>query len=101
MEGTEIWRTGVGTESSNRRWGSGASLILHGEHLICNASEESQSIRALDKRTGKEVWKAEAAALELAYGTPGVVTLADGSEEIVVAVRRDGADRECQPKRDR
>jgi outer membrane protein assembly factor BamB len=86
MEGTEIWRTGVGTESSNRRWGSGASLILHGEHLICNASEESQSIRALDKRTGKEVWKAEAAALELAYGTPGVVTLADGSEEIVVAV---------------
>ena len=86
MDGNEIWRAGVGTESSNRRWGSGASLILHGEHLICNASEESQSIRALDKRTGKEVWKTEAAALELAYGTPGVVTLADGSEEIVVAV---------------
>lgn len=86
MEGNEIWRTGVGSESSNRRWGSGASLILHGEHLICNASEESQSIRALDKRAGKEVWKAEAAALELAYGTPGVVALPDGSEEIVVAV---------------
>ena len=86
MEGNEVWRTGVGTESSNRRWGSGASLILHGDHLICNASEESQSIRALDKRTGREVWKAEAAALELAYGTPGVVTLPDGSEEIVVAV---------------
>ena len=55
MEGVERWRTSVGTESSNRRWGSGASLILHGDHLICNASEESQSIRALDKRTGKEV----------------------------------------------
>lgn len=86
MDGKEIWRTGVGTESSNRRWGSGASLILHGDHVICNASEESQSIRALDKRTGKEVWKAEAAALELAYGTPGVARMADGSEEIVVAV---------------
>ena len=86
MEGNEVWRTGVGTESSDRRWGSGASLILHGDHVICNASEESQSIRALDKRTGREVWRAEAAALELAYGTPGVVTLADGSEEIVVAV---------------
>ncbi len=86
MEGVERWRTSVGTESSNRRWGSGASLILHGDHLICNASEESQSIRALDKRTGKEVWKAEAAALELAFGTPGIATLPDGSEEIVVAV---------------
>ena len=85
-DGKEMWRTGVGTESSNRRWGSGASLILHGDHVICNASEESQSIRALDNRTGKEVWKAEAAALELAYGTPGVATLADGSQEIVVAV---------------
>ena len=86
MEGSEIWRAGVGSESSNRRWGSGASLILHGDHLICNASEESQSIRALDKRTGKEIWRAEGAALELAYGTPGVVTLPDGSEEVVVAV---------------
>lgn len=86
MEGNERWRTGVGTESSNRRWGSGASLILHGDLVICNASEESQSIRALDKRTGREVWKAEAAALELAYGTPGVATLPDGSKEIVVAV---------------
>jgi outer membrane protein assembly factor BamB len=86
MEGKEIWRTGVGTESSNRRWGSGASLILHGDLVICNAAEESQSIRALDKRTGKEVWKAEAAALELAYGTPGIARLADGTEEIVVAV---------------
>ena len=62
MEGNEVWRTGVGTESSDRRWGSGASLILHGDHVICNASEESQSIRALDKRTGREVWRAEAAA---------------------------------------
>jgi hypothetical protein len=86
MEGNERWRKSVGTESGNRRWGSGASLILHRDHLICNACEESQSIRAFDKRTGKEIWKAEAAALELAYGTPGIATLGDGSEEIVVAV---------------
>lgn len=86
MAGKELWRSSVGTESSSRRWGSGASLILHGDHVICNASEESKAILALDKRTGQEVWRAEAAALELAYGTPGVATLPDGSEEIVVAV---------------
>jgi len=84
--GKELWRVGVGTESSNRRWGSAASLIRHGDLVIVNAAEESQSIRGLDRRTGREVWKADAASLELAYGTPSIVRLADGREELVVAV---------------
>ena len=84
--GRELWRVGVGKESSNRRWGSAASLIRHGDLVIVNAAEESQSIRGLDRRTGREVWKAEAAALELAYGTPAIARLADGREELVVAV---------------
>ena len=84
--GQELWRVGVGKESSNRRWGSAASLIRHGDLVIVNAAEESQSVRGLDRLTGREVWKAEAASLELAYGTPSIVRLADGREEIVVAV---------------
>lgn len=84
--GKELWRVGVGKESSNRRWGSAASLIRHGDLVIVNAAEESQSIRGLDRRTGREVWKAEAAALELAYGTPAIARLDDGREELVVAV---------------
>jgi outer membrane protein assembly factor BamB len=85
-EGKELWRVAVGKESSNRRWGSGASLVLHGDHVIVNASEESQSIRALDAATGREVWKSEGAALELAYGTPGIVQREGGAEDIVIAV---------------
>jgi outer membrane protein assembly factor BamB len=84
--GRERWRTGVGKESSDRRWGSAASLIRHGDLVIVNAAEESQSIRGLDCRTGREVWKSEAAALELAYGTPMVARLPDGRDELVVAV---------------
>jgi len=84
--GKELWRAGVGKESSDRHWGSAASLIRHGDLVIVNAAEESQSIRGLDRRTGREVWKAEAAALELAYGTPAIATLPDGREELVVAV---------------
>jgi len=84
--GEELWRVAVGKESSNRRWGSAASLIRHGDLVIVNAAEESQSIRGLDRRTGREVWKADAAALELAYGTPAIARLADGREELVVAV---------------
>ena len=51
--------------------------------LIVNASEESQSIRAFDKRTGQQRWKAEAGALELAYGTPAVLPALG---ELVLAV---------------
>ncbi len=86
LEGNQLWKVSVGTESSNRRWGSAASLILYEDTLIVNASEESQSIRALERTTGKEVWKAEAASLELAYGTPTLVTAKSGRKELVIGV---------------
>jgi outer membrane protein assembly factor BamB len=86
IEGKKLWTTLVGTESSDRRWGSAASLILCGNLLIVNASEESNSIRALDKLTGKQVWKAEARLLELAYDTPVLVTTKTGKTELVIAV---------------
>lgn len=86
LDGKQLWQVNVGTESSNRRWGSAASLVLHKDTVIVNASEESQSIRALDKVTGREVWKVPAATLELAYGTPTLVKLADGQIELVMSV---------------
>lgn len=86
LDGTEQWRAAVGGESSSRRWGSAASLVVKGDLVIVNAAEESQSILALDRATGREVWKAEASALELAYGTPAFATLPDGTEDLVVAV---------------
>ena len=86
LEGKPLWKSGVGKESSNRRWGSGASLILYKNMVIVNASEESQSLRALDQKTGKEVWKAAGAAMELAYGTPALIELASGRTDLVVAV---------------
>lgn len=86
FDGNQLWQVDVGRESSNRRWGSAASPILYKDTLIVNASEESQSIRVLDKLTGKEIWKAEAAALELTYATPVVIDLADGQQELVIGV---------------
>lgn len=86
LDGNQLWKVNVGKESSNRRWGSSASLILYKDMLIVNASEESQSIRALDKLTGKEIWKAEASSLELSYGTPLLVPLDDNRKELVIGV---------------
>ena len=84
-DGKPLWSADVGKESSNRRWGTGSSLVLHQETLIVNASEESQSIRGFDRRSGKEIWKASAAALELAYGTPTLTSVA-GQTEVAIAV---------------
>jgi hypothetical protein len=86
FEGNELWRADVGRESSNRRWGSSASLTLYRDKVIVNASEESQSIRAFDKMTGKEQWRAEGTALELVYATPVMVGLGNGRKELVLGV---------------
>jgi len=86
LDGTQLWKVSVGKESSNRRWGSAASLTLYKDTVIVNASEESQSVRALDKATGKEAWKASAGSLELAYGTPTLVKVDDNRSELVMGV---------------
>ncbi len=86
LEGNILWNVDVGKESSNRQWGSAASLVLCENRLIVNAAEESQAIVALDKTTGKELWRQEAGMLELTYGTPRIVTLADQKTEIVIGV---------------
>lgn len=54
LDGNEVWTVSVGTSSSNRRWGSAASLIVHRDSVIVNASEEARSIIALDKKTGRQ-----------------------------------------------
>jgi hypothetical protein len=84
--GQQLWKVNLGKQSSNRRWGSGASPILYQNLLIVNAAEESRSIRALDKITGKEVWQAEVSSLELSFMTPTVVECEGGRTDLIVAV---------------
>ncbi len=86
LDGDIQWSVDVGKESSNRRWGSAASLVLFENRLIVNASEESQAIIALDQKTGDELWRQEAGMLELAYGTPRLVAPKGGDAELVISV---------------
>lgn len=86
LTGQTIWSVQVGKESSNRQWGSAASLVLFENSVIVNAAEESKAIISLDKATGKEIWRQEAGMLELTYGTPRLVQLANGQTELVISV---------------
>jgi hypothetical protein len=88
FEGQQLWKVNVGKQSSNRRWGSGASPILCQNRVIINAAEEGRAVLALDKLTGKEVWKAKVAgtALELSFVTPALVDCAGGRIDLALAV---------------
>ncbi len=85
LNGKELWKASVGTQSGPQRWGSGASPILVGSNVVVNASEESQSLVALDQSTGKETWRAKAEGLGSTWGTP--IVLGDGdTAEVVLGV---------------
>ena len=85
MEGKKLWQTSVGTSSGRMRWGSGASPILYKNLVIVNASDENEAIVGLDKKTGKEVWKAKAGGFASCWGTPVIVKMKDRTD-LVLAV---------------
>ena len=73
LAGVKQWQTSLGTDSNRKNWGSGGSPILYKDFVIINASEEGHALIALEKKTGKIVWKAEGAGLENSFGTPVLV----------------------------
>ncbi len=82
LAGKIQWHAEVGDGLNG--WGSAASPILHGNLVIINASVESGSLIALDKRTGKEVWRA--GGIKESWNTPVLATTPDGKTELVVAI---------------
>ncbi len=86
LEGKQLWKVNVGKESGRMRWGSGASPIIYKDLVIVNAAEESESLRGLDKKTGREVWKAEASGLSSSWTTPVLVDVPGGKTELAIAV---------------
>ncbi len=73
------WHTNVGT--STHSWSSGPSPILYKDLVLVNASIESGSLVALNKKTGKEVWRQ--GGMEQAWTTPIIVNA--GGRDLVIA----------------
>ena len=86
LDGEKEWSYDAGKGSSNREWGSASSLVLYKNLIIVNAAEESKAIIALDKETGKQVWRQDADMLELTFATPRIVSLENGQDELVISV---------------
>ena len=78
LDGKKLWQTSAGTESDVRGWGSSASVLLYKNIVIVNAASESRAVVGLDKKTGKELWKAEGKRLSLSFSTPALVQVGAG-----------------------
>ena len=85
MDGNEVWNQSVGAERSNKGFGSAASPIVSEDHVIVNAADESTSIVWLDKKTGKELYRATADGLGECWTTP-VLVKNGGNNEIAISV---------------
>ena len=82
VAGEKLWDTSPGEFHSKH--GFCSSPVLHGDLVIVNASVESESLVALDKTTGKEVWRAP--GMKESWNTPVLVKNPAGKTELVVAV---------------
>ena len=83
LDGKQIWQADVGEKTHG--WGSGTSPVLFRNLVIVNASVESGSLVAIDKDTGKEVWRA--GGMDASWNTPHLVDPGDGKQELVVSVK--------------
>lgn len=81
LDGKKLWQADVGSNIHN--WGSAASPVLYKDLVIVNASVESESLVALDRKTGKEAWRAP--GIKMAWNTP-LVAQAGGKAELVVGM---------------
>lgn len=81
-DGAELWRAEVG--SNTHGWGSAASPVAYRDLVIINAAVESDSLVALNKVTGQEVWRA--GGMKESWNTPILVPVGGGKPELVVAI---------------
>jgi hypothetical protein len=81
-EGQQLWQGDVGAKTHG--WGSAASPVAFNDLVIINAAVESESLVALNKQTGKEVWRA--GGMKESWNTPILVPVPGGKPELVVAI---------------
>ncbi len=82
LNGRQLWHAGVGDQFHG--WGSAASPVVHKDLVIINACVESESLVALDKKTGRQKWRAR--GIKESWNTPLLVPNKNGKTELAVAI---------------
>ena len=91
MSGKAVWERHLGKEIApfDINWGHASSPTLYGDTLLllCDHTPASYLL-AVDKKTGKERWRADRGKGRMSYTTPFVVEMPGGPELIVNSSQR-------------
>jgi len=83
-DGNELWRMPLGP--FNNPFGHGSSPILAGGALLMNIDQDTKSyLLAIDKDSGRVLWRTERPHAQRGYATPLVYSSPGGSKQVVVA----------------
>ncbi|MBL8213375.1 MAG: PQQ-binding-like beta-propeller repeat protein [Bryobacterales bacterium] len=83
-DGNELWRIPIGP--LNNPFGHGASPVLAGNTLLMNVDQDTDSfLLAVDKNTGKTLWRTPRPHAQRGYATPVLWKAPDGAEQVLVA----------------
>jgi len=91
LNGKVVWQRHLGKEYGRYdiTWGHSSSPTLYGDTLLLLCDHANASyLLALDKRTGKEVWKADRGSGLRSYSTPIVVSGPRGDELVINSSKR-------------
>ena len=88
LNGTLVWKRDAGVQlQMHMQFGEGAPFLLHGDRLFHTYDHQGDSFMvALDKHTGKQVWRADRA--EISNWSMPVVVEHDGRRQVVVSATR-------------
>jgi outer membrane protein assembly factor BamB len=87
-KGRRLWEKELGLMRTKMSFGEGASPVLHGDRIIVNWDHEGESfILALDKKTGKELWRSPREE-QTTWATPLVVSHRGSTQVITSATSR-------------
>ena len=90
-KGAIVWQRHLAKENGafDIQWGHGTSPVLHGDLLLLLCDQPARSyLLAVDKKTGKDRWKADRGQGRASYSTPLVVQGNFGTEIIVNSTER-------------
>ena len=82
-DGNELWRMPLGP--FNNPFGHGASPILAGDMLLMVCDQDTNSfLLAIDKRTGRVIWRTERPHAQRGYATPILYQPREGGQQVLV-----------------
>jgi outer membrane protein assembly factor BamB len=71
----------------NINWGFTENLLIDGDKLFCTPGGKLANVLALDKNTGKLIWKSKGKGEKSAYGSPALISLPNMKIVVVMTER--------------